>query len=202
MAACRKIITLVVLVIFMQVCTAALVEKPTKINLDILQAIYEKKSQQTKIEQGVFGLPENVVRGHDISAKDELDCNVRYLAYNYSKKILSPSADLSAVANGLQLSSLCGITPKLERQPPYLEHEKKILSIKANKKFIELFVDASKGKIKRRSTFTNIEEALNACVIKRPTVDTHCIIRLRDGMHFIRKPLQLTSKHSNILITR
>lgn len=190
-------------------CLAVFVEEPKKINTDILEAIYKKKSVQTKIEEGIFGLPENVERlGHRISAMDELDCNVRYLAYNYSKKILSPSANLKSVANGLQLSSLCGITPKIERQREYLEHEKKILSIKADKKFIEFFVDARKGKPRGRNNgsfklpFGKIEQALDACVRMRPNTETHCIIRLREGTHFIKNTLQLRHEHSNVLITR
>ena len=209
MASNCKVLSASIFLMLLHSCLAVFVEEPKKINIDVLKAIYKKKSVQTKIEEGIFGLPENIERsGHRISAKDELDCSIRFLAYNYSKKILSPSANLQSVANGLQLSSLCGITPKIERRLDYLEHEKKILHIKAHKKFIEFFVDARKGKLRRRNNgsfklpFGKIEEALDACVRMRPNTETHCIIRLREGVHFVKDTLQLTHKHSNVLITR
>ena len=206
---CRMLIETTIFLVLIQSCLSAFVEEPKKINLDLLKAIYNRKSLQTKIEEGIFGLPENIGRPElHVSAKDELDCNIRYLAYNYSKKILSPSANLKVVSDGLQLSSLCGITPKIEAQREYLEHEKKVLSIKARNEFLEFFVDAAKGRRKRRkdgsyrAPFGKIEEALNACVVKRRNTNIHCIIRLRGGVHFLKNTVELTHKHSNVLITR
>ena len=209
MAACRMLIGATTFLVLIHSCFSFFVEEPKKISLDILKSVYDRKSLQTKIEEGIFGLPDNIGRPKlHISAKDELDCSVRYLAYNYSKKVLSPSANLKVVADGLQLSSLCGITPKIEAQREYLEHEKKVLSIKARNEFLEFFVDAAKGRTRRRkdgsyrAPFGKIEEALNACVVKRRNTDIHCIIRLRGGVHFVKDTLELTHKHSNVLITR
>ena len=209
MADWTMLIATTIFLVLLQSCTSVFVEEPKKIKLDLLQSIYNRKSLQTKIEEGVFGLPENIGRPDlHVSAKDELDCNIRYLAYNYSKKILSPSANLKVVADGLQLSSLCGITPKIDAQREYLEHEKKVLSIKAHNEFLEFFVDAAKGRTRKRkdgsyrAPFGKIEEALNACVTKRRNTNIHCIIRLRGGVHFIKNTVELTHKHSNVLITR
>ena len=209
MAVFKMLIGTPVLLVLIQSCFSVFVDQQKKVNLDLLKAIYRKKNLQTMIEEGIFGRPENIGRPKfHISAKDELDCNIRYLAYNYSKKILSPSANLKVVADGLQLSSLCGITPKFDAQLEYLEHEKKVLSIKAHNEFLEFFVDAAKGRTRRRkdgsyrAPFGKIEEALNACVTKRRNTNIHCIIRLRGGVHFIKKTVELTHKHSNVLITR
>ena len=209
MAAVLELLSVSIFLALLQPCLGVLVEEPKKINLDILKAIYSKKSLQTRIEEGVSGLPENIERiGRHVSAKDELDCSVRYLAYNYSKKILSSSANIKSVADGLQLSSLCGISPKTGKQRVYMEHEKQILRIKAQKEFMEFFVDARRKNLKRTNDgskklpFTKIEDALEACETKRHSTEVHCIIRLREGMHFLKKTLQLNHKHSNVLITR
>lgn len=208
MAACNLLGATLLLILF-QICLGNFVHERRAVNLDVLKAVYEKKSVQTKIEEGIFGLPENIERKGQISVgKDELDCNLRYLAYNYSKKLLSPSANIKAVADGLQLSSLCGISPKVPKQEKYWEHEKQILEIKSHRDFLEFFVDAKETNFRgmndgsKEFPFTKIEEALKACEFKRPNTEVHCIIRLREGIHFLQRTLQLTSKHSNVLITR
>lgn len=186
-----------------------LVHEPEPKNWELLNAIYERKSIETKIKEGLFGLPENIDRPRPTSDdKDEVDCNIRYLAYNYSKKILSPSANFKAVADGLQLSSLCGISPKVPKSQDFLEHEKQILKIKSENDYFEYFVDARKDRFRgrkngsKRFPFSRIDEATQACELRRHSTDVHCIIRLREGTHFVKDSIKLTEKHSNVLITK
>lgn len=201
--------SLLIIVLF-QLCSAIEVdreqEKANEELLKVLQERWSKKSVEEIIQEGAFGLPENQHRLAYIPKKDELDCNIRYLAYNYSKKLLSPSANLRSVADGLQLSTLCGINPKVPKQEAYLEHEKHIKEIKKTGDFLEFFVDPqglheeTVGSFS--SPFSKIESAVKACEVRRKSVKTPCIIRLRQGMHFVEDTLRLTPKHSHVLLTK
>ena len=198
------------IIVSFQLCLAIQVDKEQeKANEELLKVMQErwsKKSVEEIIQEGAFGLPENQHRLAYIPKKDELDCNIRYLAYNYSKKLLPPSANLKSVADGLQLSSLCGINPKVPKQESYLEHEKHVKEIKKSGDFLEFFVDPLGLREETigsfSSPFSKVESAVKACEVRRKSVKTPCIIRLRQGVHFVEDTLKLTPKHSNVLLTK
>ena len=205
-----KFISCLIFIISFQLSSAIQIdeeqEKANEELLRVLQEKWNKKNVEEIIQEGAFGLPENQRRLAYLPKKDELDCNIRYLAYNYSKKLLPSSANLRSVADGLQLSSLCGINPTLPKQEPYLEHEKHVKEIKKTGEFLEFFVDPQglKGETvgSLSSPFSKVESAVKACEVRRKSVKIPCIIRLRQGVHFVEDTLRLTPKHSNVLLTK
>ncbi len=195
-----------------QVCQPAYIDRhKDKVKEEVLQNLEEKwasKSVQETIKEGAFGLPQHRDRMAYFPKIDELDCSIRYLAYNYSKKLLKPSANFKAISDGLRLESLCGITPEIPEKKTYTEHEKAIHDIKSSKKFFEFFVDANHKSTSKTnlgslsSPFRKVATAIHACQYKRNDIEIHCIIQLRGGIHFLEEPLFMYSKHSNILLTR
>eukprot|EP00794_Sanderia_malayensis_P005521 gene5521-6206_t len=201
-------------VVILQLSSAVYVDESKENEREeLLKTLKEKwsaKSNEDKIREGVAGLPENRVRlaNAKMPEKDELDCSIRYLAYNYTKKLLSASANFKAILDGLQLSTLCGITPKLPEKELYSEHKRAIMEIIRTKPYLEFYVDANRKSTSSMNTgsmlspFKKIATAINACQYKRRNDKTHCIIQLRGGMHFLDEPITLTPKHNNILITK
>ena len=202
-----RYISLSVFAFLVQNCAGNYVQEPKQIPEDVWKA-YHRKSWEEKIREGAFGLPEHQDRIKHFPTGDNLDCNVRYLAYNYSKKLLSPSANLKAVLDGLELSKLCGITPNVPKRQVYREHEKKVLEIKIKEKYVEYFVDPKAPESlntvemlgTKYSPFRDVNSALKACESGRLSTNVHCIIRLREGTHFLESPIQLTPKHSNVVL--
>ncbi len=202
----------VLFAVIIQFCKPTIIdlerEKANERLLKTFQTKYAKKTPQEIIREGAAGLPEHKSRLAYLPKQDELDCSIRYLAYNYSKTLLNPSANFKAISDGLQLQSLCGITPKLPEKTAYSQHRKTIRQIKSSTKFLEFFVDAKRDSTStanlgsKSSPFKKIATAIHACQYKRNTIKTHCIIQLREGTHFLEEPLSMTAKHSNILLTK
>ena len=126
-----------------------------------------------------------------------VDCAIKELAWNYSKKLLPERGNLLSVFDALQLHTNCNITRpelnvKTRRSTPSIEHSSSVIFVHPRKG-----LDKNDGS--EMAPVASLIAARNLCRKRRETLtgtNEHCTIFLLEGVHELTETLHFGPQDS------
>lgn len=149
------------------------------------------------IFRSTIALKDNKAVPNNVSPK--LDCAIKELAWNYSKKLLPKRGNFLSVFDALQLQTNCNITRpelnvktidvKTRRSAPFIDRSSSAVFVHPSKG-----LDENNGREER--PVASLVAARNLCRQYRKLKNDHCTVYLMEGVHELKETLHLGPEDS------